>query len=319
MNSQKYSVKPKRPHRNWIDFILGNDGKNIPAVVESLNDGSGMIKGQRFIAWDFEGNYFAIHNSAQNAVWCHRKNFNLLSIGTLDVKGKYPGVPCVNDYQELHGNWKDVVVLRFNSAVHSSEVAIPDVTIPRKDCDYKQLAKETHNGTALMMRDIDEAKQALLYVMEFFPGYLDGKNPCFEHIQVSIKSSVDEQFFMTADKVWDVMALMTSMYDAPKFTSRDKNEQRIRVDFVMEKLSTLSPSAMLTVDNQDLKSSVYRLCGMPKVTENFERLLGHSQSEVLSIHRRAEISQNKHRKQEQEQENPELPKISQSHSISIRR
>jgi hypothetical protein len=81
----------------WVSFICQEGA--IPAVLEAKNHGGGIYKGMAFESWAFDGEYFAIWNMAGNAVWCHKKNFNILSSGTVgDLPATTNEIP---DWKEL--------------------------------------------------------------------------------------------------------------------------------------------------------------------------------------------------------------------------
>jgi hypothetical protein len=98
---KKIWPRPKRAIVSWMDFILEEGA--VPAVVEARNNSGGIYKGGRFTCWDFEGNFFAIWNTAGNPVWCHKFNLKLLSKGTVKTMQttKFKSVKFVKDYQML--------------------------------------------------------------------------------------------------------------------------------------------------------------------------------------------------------------------------
>lgn len=81
--NKKWSRKPSRRIRCWIEFICTDGAK--PAIVESLNGSGGICTGQQYKCWDFEGEFYAIRNQAGNAVWCHKNNLKLISAGTVSA------------------------------------------------------------------------------------------------------------------------------------------------------------------------------------------------------------------------------------------
>jgi hypothetical protein len=95
----KQATKPKRIMQPWLDFILAEGA--IPAVVESKNNGGGLVAGQKYISWDFDGQYYAIRNQSGNAVWCHKKNLKLASIGTVDALSHRKDVGLTKDYMSM--------------------------------------------------------------------------------------------------------------------------------------------------------------------------------------------------------------------------
>lgn len=78
-------MKKRTP--DWTGFIM--DERNEPAVLMALNDSGGIYKGMAFESWSFDGNFFAIWNMKGNPVWCHKKNFKVLSRGTLSGLPKH--------------------------------------------------------------------------------------------------------------------------------------------------------------------------------------------------------------------------------------
>lgn len=82
-----WSRKPRRRIKCWIDFICA-DGA-VTATLEALNSSGGIVEGQKYKCWDFEGEFYAIRNQAGNAVWCHKNNLKLISTGTVkELLGK---------------------------------------------------------------------------------------------------------------------------------------------------------------------------------------------------------------------------------------
>lgn len=67
-------MKPVGPMPNWIDFICS--GCN-PFIVTAKNQSGGIAKGCHYQSFgtDESGLYYAIWNSAGNAVWCAKANF----------------------------------------------------------------------------------------------------------------------------------------------------------------------------------------------------------------------------------------------------
>jgi hypothetical protein len=100
----------KKPTPCWISFIC-HDG-SIPAVLEAKNHGGGIYKGMAFESWAFDGEYFAIWNMAGNAVWCHKKNFKLLSRGT--VYGLPKIAKFVDDWRGLKSQTNKALNDRLN-------------------------------------------------------------------------------------------------------------------------------------------------------------------------------------------------------------
>lgn len=90
--------KPKRKMQSWMNFILQDTA--IPAIVEAQNSSGGLFPGMRTEAWDFDGEFFAIHNNLGNPVWCHKNNLKLLSRGTVEALAN-TSVRLVKDYRSL--------------------------------------------------------------------------------------------------------------------------------------------------------------------------------------------------------------------------
>lgn len=81
----------------WSTFI-GTEGA-VPAILKAKNHSGGLYTGRAFCAWHFDGTYFSIWNMAGNAVWSHKKNFEIVSRGT--VAGLSKDLPFTADWQEL--------------------------------------------------------------------------------------------------------------------------------------------------------------------------------------------------------------------------
>lgn len=92
------------PAPTWLEFILNDD--NIPAVLESINHSGGLYVGFRAIAWHFHNDYYLIHNTSGNPVWCHKDNFIVINRG--NVKG-------MEHHENLeHGDHLDIAKARHN-------------------------------------------------------------------------------------------------------------------------------------------------------------------------------------------------------------
>lgn len=70
----------RRP-KSWYQFITTEGAK--PAIVEAITDASGICKGHQYQAFDVCGNFIAIWNNCDNAVWCHKGNLKVIYKGTV--------------------------------------------------------------------------------------------------------------------------------------------------------------------------------------------------------------------------------------------
>lgn len=102
----------------WISFIC--EEGNIPAVLEAKNHSGGIYNGMAFESWAFDGDYFSIWNMAGKAVWCHKKNFKILSRGT--VAGLHPMIKTVKDWKQLKHEHNNRLNDRLNDRLQGVEL-----------------------------------------------------------------------------------------------------------------------------------------------------------------------------------------------------
>lgn len=273
---KQYSSAPKRPFVNWVEFIL-QDG-NIPAVIECKNHGGGMSPGQRFVAWDFDGHYFAINNHIGNSVWQHRENFDVISSGTLDLKNKYPGVPCLKNYHDVIMKWQDAAVLMFNGDAEEM-IVNADPADSRYQSD--KIAYKSCRGQAMVFHTLDEAKEILGVFTEMFPEHLSQMNPHLVNTRISMTKDFRPIDIHSLESAMDVAKLTKSLE-----LTQHIPDPAIRLRQTLETLKNLQPSNVLMQHqhgHQRIYSEIKDIVSAKRPVTAFEKILSKAHHAVFIV------------------------------------